>query len=180
MDQDSAFDFVVYCLITVRAADIRSLSGPEPMVADTFLPFGDDQETGASLATGWVAGEQGGAKRIVVGEHGGDGTVKVLSSGSALDGQPIDYTYTPGTHTDHVDFEEIASFEPFPDTPGDVSVATTSTSFGADLLVSSGVTDQVRRVELAAEGDDATSLTATSTETVRPSTVDRPARVGGD
>lgn len=181
LGRNNAFDFVTYCLLLVRQADIESLSGPEPIVTDTFTPFGADHDAGASLATGWVAGEEGGAKRIVLGELGGDGTVKVFSSGSALDGQPIDYTYTPGTHTEHVDFEEMASFEPFDGTAGDVHVATTSTSFGADLLVVGGPEgNEVRRYELARADDSATTLTASLLGVVPAPTGTRAATVGGD
>ena len=85
------------------------------------------------MATGWLTGALGGAERIVVGQLTGPGTVKVYSSGSALQGGPEIYLESAMQHTAVVDFTEAASFTPFGEASG-VRVATTSTTTGADLL----------------------------------------------
>ena len=97
------------------------------------MPFGDDYRGGVSLATGWLAGSLGGAERIVVSQLA-EGTVKVYSSGSALDGGPAMYLHSP-QHGHGAAFREIASFTPFDGAWG-TQVATTSTTSGANLLVS--------------------------------------------
>ena len=79
-----------------------------------FLAYDDTYTGGVSLATGWVAGAEGGAKSIITGQLGGDGTVRVWSAGSRLDGEPAMYTESPGHHSDAIDFAQIASFAPFP------------------------------------------------------------------
>src|SRR6516162_8461404 len=38
----------------------------QPVNTASFIPFGKDYRGGASLATGWLAGSLGGAKRIIV------------------------------------------------------------------------------------------------------------------
>jgi len=119
--------------------------GGEPVLTTEFAPFGDAYSGGVSLATGWLAGHLGGAERIVVGQLDG-GAVKVFSSGSALDGGPEMYLHSSAAHQ-HASFEEMAAFHPFGQSGG-VSVATTSTTDGADLLVSA----------LASGGGEATVL----------------------
>ena len=106
----------------------------EPVISAEFSPFGDDYKGGVSLATGWLAGVLGGAERIVVGQLDG-GTVKVFSSGSALDGGPVMYLHSAAAHP-QVAFGEMASLQPFGAGGRGLSVATTSTTEGADLLVS--------------------------------------------
>jgi len=101
----------------------------------SFTPFGKDYRGGVSLATGWLAGSLGGAKRIVVSKLADGGSVKIFSSGSALDGGPSLYLQSPEHHGHGAQFREIASFEPFGG-PGGTRVATTSTTTGANLLVS--------------------------------------------
>ena len=61
--------------------------------------------------------------------------MKVFSSGSALDGGPSLYLQSPVHHGHAAHFREIASFKPFDGAAG-ARVATTSTTTGADLLVS--------------------------------------------
>jgi FtsP/CotA-like multicopper oxidase with cupredoxin domain len=107
----------------------------EPVKTASFAPFGTDYRGGMSLATGWLAGSLGGAKRIVVSQHADRGSVKIFSSGSALDGGPALYLQSPLHHDHGTDFREIASFEPFDGSAG-TRVATTSTTTGAHLLVS--------------------------------------------
>ena len=120
----------------------------KPNLSAAFMPFGLDYKGGVSLATGWLAGTLGGTERIVVGQLAAPGAVKVFSSGSALQGGPAMYL-APADHSPIVGFSEMASFTPFDGEAG-VTVATTSTTHGADLLVS-GVsakdkTAQVRKV----------------------------------
>ena len=113
-----------------------------------------------SLATGWLGGTLGGAERIVVGQLAGPGQVKVFSSGSALQGGPAMYL-APADHSPIVGFGEMASFTPFDGGAG-VTVATTSTTHGANLLVS-GVSAkdkaaQVRKYELVRPSPQATNM----------------------
>ncbi|HCL61393.1 MAG TPA: hypothetical protein DIC31_02745, partial [Rhizobiales bacterium] len=91
-----------------------------------FMPFGLGYHGGLSVTTGWLTGALGGAKRIIVGQLTGPGTVKVYSSGSALQGGPKTYLESAMQQSPIVEFTEAASFEPFGGESG-VSVATTST-----------------------------------------------------
>ena len=120
------------------------VASPQPATTASFKPFGDDYRGGVSLATGWLAGNLGGAKRIVVGQLADGAQVKVYSSGSALDGGPSMYLHSPVHHGHGTKFREIASFTPFDGTAG-VRVATTSTTTGADLLVSGVSAPRCRR-----------------------------------
>src|SRR6202043_1699702 len=63
----------------------------QPVNTASFIPFGKDYRGGVSLATGWLAGSLGGAKRIIVSQLTDKGSVKIFSSGSALDGGPSLY-----------------------------------------------------------------------------------------
>ncbi|WP_454918102.1 multicopper oxidase family protein [Xanthobacter sediminis] len=150
-----------------------------PVVTAEFAPFGDDYRGGLSLATGWLAGDLGGAERIVVGQSDG-GAVKVFTSGSALDGGPPMYIHGADAHP-AVAFEEMASF--FPAGPGrrGVSVATTSTTSGADLLVAApGETGQaILRFDLVRPDATARVLEARRISEMR---VDgsSPVTLGGD
>src|SRR6185295_18111017 len=93
--------------------------GPgEPANTASFKPFGDAYQGGVSLATGWLAGRLGGAERIIVSQLADAGTVKVFSSGSALDGGPEMYLHSPVAHNHGADYREIASFNPFDGTAG--------------------------------------------------------------
>lgn len=105
-----------------------------PRRTAAFKPFGEGYAGGVSLATGWFAGEFGGAERIVAGQRDG-GAVKVFTSGSALDGGPSLYLHSPLEHGHDPEFREMAGFTPFAG-GGAVTVAATSTTTGADLLVS--------------------------------------------
>jgi hypothetical protein len=64
-------------------------------------------------STGWLAGSLGGAKRILVSQLAGSGTVKVYSSGSALDEGPAMYLRSPAQHGHGAEFREVASFSSF-------------------------------------------------------------------
>ena len=121
-----------------RRRSIRA-SRSDPTMTSQFLAYDESYTGGVSLSTGWVAGAEGGAKSIVTGQLAGDGTVRVWSSGSRLDGSPGMYLDSPNHHDEDVKFAQIASFAPFPGADPGVTVATTSTVYGADLLVA-GVT----------------------------------------
>ena len=160
-----------------------SPSGPlQPQTSATLKPFGDDYRSGVSLATGWLAGTLGGAKRIVVGQLGEAGTVKVYSSGSALDGGPSMYLHNPQHHAHAADFREIASFTPFNGKAG-TRVATTSTTEGAHLLVS-GASAQgnagIAKYDFQRADDSATTLRAVRLGDVTAVAGSQPATLGGD
>ena len=90
----------------------------QPVNTASFMPFGNDYRGGVSLATGWLAGTLGGAKRIVVSQLADNGAVKIFSSGSALDGGPSMYLQSPMQHDHGAHFREIASFKPFDGSAG--------------------------------------------------------------
>jgi FtsP/CotA-like multicopper oxidase with cupredoxin domain len=135
----------------------------KPINTATLSPFGSDYRGGVSLAAGWLTGSQGGAEAIAIGQLASPGAVKVYSSGSALEGGPEMYLKSMMAHNHNVDFKEAASFAPFGGGSG-VSVATTSTTIGADLLVSGVSADdnvvQVRKYQLVRPSPDAPMLDA--------------------
>jgi len=157
-----------------------------PRVTSDFLAFDASYAGGLSLSTGWVAaGALGGAQSIVVAQDAAPGTVKIFSSGSALDGQPTVYLESPDQHDTTVAFREIASFAPFDDAPSSgVRAATTSTTSGADLLVSgrdaAGTDVRVRRYALLRASPDATTLTPELLADVESSPGTVPSSLGGD
>jgi hypothetical protein len=69
------------------------------------------------------------------------------------------YLQSPNHHDTNVEFAQIASFAPIPGAKG-VTVATTSTTTGADLLVSAAgaVGPDVRKLGLVRSGPDAMTL----------------------
>jgi FtsP/CotA-like multicopper oxidase with cupredoxin domain len=155
----------------------------QPVNTTSFLPFGNTYRGGVSLATGWLAGSLGGAKRIVVSQLADGGSVKVFSSGSALDGGPSLYLQSPLHHDHGAQFREIASFKPF-DASAGVRVATTSTTTGANLLVSgvaTGGTDaSVFKYELVRLSPQSTTLQAVRLGQVWSGKGSQPAILGGD
>jgi FtsP/CotA-like multicopper oxidase with cupredoxin domain len=154
----------------------------QPANTASFVPFGSDYRGGVSLATGWLAGTLGGAKRIVISQLEDGGTVKVYSSGSALDGGPALYLESPSHHGHGATFREIASFRPFPGTSG-ARVATTSTTSGANLLVSGVAQDtgtSVLKFELVRPNAQAPTLDAVRLGQVYAGTGSQPAAIGGD
>lgn len=108
----------------------------------SFYPFGKAYSGGVSLSTGWIAGSLGGAKSIIASQLAGGGAVKIFSSGSALDGGPSIYIGSCRCGKD-AGFRETASFNPFTESGG-TRVATTSTTTGADLLVSGSTHGQTQ------------------------------------
>ena len=154
----------------------------KPVVTNSFMPFGMGYRGGLSLATGWLTGPLGGAETIVVGQSTGPGEVKVYSSGSRLQGGPSVYLAS-AEHSPVAAFSEIANFKPFDEASG-VSVATTSTTTGSNLLVS-GIapedkTAQIRKFEFIRLDQDATTLQARQLSTVGSAQGSQPARLGGD
>jgi hypothetical protein len=146
------------------------------------MPFGMDYRGGLSLATGWLTGPLGGAETIVTGQLAGPGEVKVYSSGSRLDGGPQIYL-ARADHPPIATFNEIASFRPFDGGAG-VSVATTSTTMGGDLLVSglaAGSTDaQVRKFQFVRAYPEAVRLDAKELGTVASAASAGLSALGGD
>jgi len=170
---------------TAGGVTVHGHSGGSHQPTNTagFLPFGESYRGGISLATGWLAGSLGGAERIVVSQLTGPGAVKVYSSGSALHGGPAMYLDSSMEHGHRVDFAEIASFNPFGGATG-VSVATTSTISGADLLVS-GVspqdgTVQVLKYQLVRTKADAVTLQAVPLGKIASAAGALPYVLGGD
>jgi hypothetical protein len=155
----------------------------QPTNTAAFLPFGDTYRGGVSLATGWLAGSLGGARRIVVSQLAGTGAVKVYSSGSALQGGPVMYLDSAMEHSPSVDFAEIASFQPFGEASG-VNVAATSTVYGADLLVSGtspqDKTVQVLKYQFVRAKPDAVALEAVPLGKVASAAGSLPVTLGGD
>ncbi len=143
-------------------------TGGGPVMTSEFLAYDEGYTGGVGLSTGWVAGAEGGAKSVVTSQLGGEGTVRVWSTGSRLDGAPQMYVMSPHDHDSHVDFAEIGSFSPF---PGGASVATSSTTVGADLLVSGTTADgktEVRKYFLARPNPEATTLSPKLLTTLSP------------
>src|SRR6516164_3698586 len=155
----------------------------EPVNTASFMPFGKEYRGGVSLATGWLAGSLGGAKRIIVGQLADKGSVKVFSSGSALDVGPSLYLQSPLHHDHGASFREIAAFEPFDGSAG-TRVATTSTTTGANLLVSGvaagGADASVLKYEFVRPNAQATMLQAVRLGQVWSAKASQPASLGGD
>jgi hypothetical protein len=155
----------------------------QPANTATFVPFGNDYRGGVSLATGWLAAFLGGAEAIVVGQLTAPGGVKVYSSGSALQGGPKMYLHSAMEHNHSVDYYEIANFSPFGGKSG-VNVATTSTTSGADLLVSGISTEdntvEVLKYQLVRPTGDASALEAESVGKLSSMEGTLPSALGGD
>jgi FtsP/CotA-like multicopper oxidase with cupredoxin domain len=154
----------------------------QPVNTTSFIPFGKEYRGGVSLATGWLAGSLGGAKRIIVSQLADRGSVKIFSSGSALDGGPPLYLHSPLHHDHGAHFREIASFEPFGS--AGTRVATTSTTTGANLLVSgiaAGSTDaSVLKYEFVRPSPQSTTLQAVRLGQVWSGKASQAAILGGD
>jgi hypothetical protein len=169
---------------SASTATPKQCPGPkEAAVTAAFMPFGLGYTGGVSLTTGWLTGPQGGARAIVVGQLSDPGGVKVYSSGSMLQGGPRGYLQSFSAHSVPPVFTDIARFTPFEDVSG-VRVATTSTTIGADLLVS-GIsrTDRsvkVRKYQLFKPAADASVLEAKEIGEVSSMTGAFPNALGGD
>ncbi len=147
----------------------------------SFMPFGANYRGSMSIATGWLAGSYGGAEAIAAGQPSGPGTVKVFSTGTALQGNPPMYLRSAMMHEMASSFSQIASFEPFAGASG-VRVATTSTTIGADLLASGtrGGTVQIEKFRLTRSNPQARALTATRVHAIWSGMGTAPAVLGGD
>jgi hypothetical protein len=163
--------------------DTQAARIDQPVNTTSFIPFGKDYRGGVSLATGWLAGSLGGAKRIIVSQLANGSSVKIFSSGSALDGGPPLYLQSPLHHDHGAHFREIASFEPFAGAAG-TRVATTSTTTGANLLVSgvaAGGTDaSVLKYEFVRPNPQSATLQAVRVGQVWSGKGSQPASLGGD
>jgi FtsP/CotA-like multicopper oxidase with cupredoxin domain len=161
----------------------KQCPGPkEAQLTSAFMPFGLGYTSGVSLATGWLTGPWGGAETIIVGQLSGPGTVKVYSSGSSLQGGPRVYLQS-AVHTTAPIFTDIAEFRPFNQSSG-VRVGATSTTIGADLLLSgTSQTDRAVRVvkyQLMKPSPDATTLVARQINEVGAIAGAFPGVLGGD
>jgi hypothetical protein len=173
--------------LNARPVDVavkNQCPGPkEAAVTAAFMPFGIGYSGGVSLATGWVTGSLGGAEAIIVGQLSGPGTVKVYSSGSALQGGPKVYLQSAAVHTPVPIFTDIAQFKPFDQASG-VRVATTSTTVGADLLLSGASptdrTVRVRKYQLVKPTAEADTLVAKQINEIGSITGAFPGVLGGD
>lgn len=179
--QIKVFAYSLFKPIGAKIASAEACPPPgDPIMSSAFMPFGTDYRGGVSLATGWFTGAIGGAERIAVGQRDGSG-VKIYGSGSALDGGPAIYLHSPATHQS-VKFTETASFEPFAGSKG-VTVAATSTTTGADLLVSGvvgGTTAEVRKYQFVRPTPKATMLEARRLSDVASAPSGAPNALGGD
>jgi len=160
-------------------------TAPVPVLTSEFMAFDPSYMGGVSLTTGWVAGAEGGAQSIILGMLGAPGTVRTFSAGSALDAGPALYLLSPSDHSEHVTFAQTSEFTPFAGSAaGGVRVATTSTVYGADLLVSGlsadGTLAEVRIYSLSRANKTATTLTPTLLRLVASIPGSRLASVGGD
>ena len=101
---------------------------------------------------------------VVVGQLAAPGEVRAYSTGSFLDGFPEMYNETPSHHLGPVSFQPVVKFTPFEAGQG-VSVATTSTIAGADILVSGRAGDkgpnEVRKYKVARPKPKVAKLSAT-------------------
>ena len=148
-----------------------------------FTPFGPNYRGGVSLATGWLYGQYGGAKRIIVSQLADAGAVKIYSTGSALEAGPALELQSPVEHGELPTFDEVYSFEPF-DGAGGVRVATTSTTTGANLLVS-GVPNadksaKVLKFDFVRPTEDASTVIAKKLGEVYQASGSAALLVGGD
>lgn len=171
-----------YSLMTPIGAPPAWPNNPgTPHMDASFAPFGADYAGSMSVATGWLAGSYGGAEAIAVGRLTGAGTVKVYSTGTALEGNPKMYLHSAMMHELASNFSEIASFDPFAGASS-VRVATTSTTIGADLLASgvSGGSVRVEKFRLTRSSPQAHLLTATPVHAVQSAAGTVPAVIGGD
>jgi FtsP/CotA-like multicopper oxidase with cupredoxin domain len=143
-----------------------------PATTADFMAFDPSYTGGVSLAAGWVAGAEGGAQSVVTGQLGADGTVRVWSTGSRLDGQPAMYLESPNHEMGNLQFAQIAELKPFSGGPPGTGtlVATTSTTTGADLLVSGTgpAGAEVRKYALARPDPAARTLAPTLLTTLPP------------
>lgn len=155
----------------------------QPVNTSTFMPFDWGYRGGVSLATGWLAGAEGGAKRIIVGQLADEGQVEVYGTGTRLDGGPALYLRNPVEHGRGAAFRQMAKFRPFGG-PGGVRVASTSTTSGAHLLVSGmtapGGENGVVKYELVRSSPLGSTMELRRLGQVYSNKARQPALLGGD
>ena len=181
--QVRVFAFPLLKPVGAGQGGLQAAGAEQPKFTSSFIPFGQDYRGGVSLATGWLAGSLGGAKRIVVGQLAEGGSVKIYSSGSSLDGGPALYLQSPLHHGYGARFREIAAFAPYEGSAG-TRVATTSTTRGADLLVSGvvpgGTEASVLKYNFVRPNAQATRLEAVRLGQVWSGKGSQPAILAGD
>jgi FtsP/CotA-like multicopper oxidase with cupredoxin domain len=171
-----------YSLMTPIGAPPAWPNNPgTPHVDAAFMPFGSSYAGPISIATGWLAGSYGGAEAIAASQLSGAGTVKLFSTGTALQGNPTMYLHSAMMHEMNSKFSQIASFNPFAGASA-VRVATTSTTIGADLLVSGapGGKIQLEKYLFTRVSPQATSLTAKPIHSIWSAPGTSPPVLGGD
>jgi hypothetical protein len=171
-----------YSLMTPIGAPPAWPNNPgTPHVDAAFTPFGEGYRGPVSIATGWLAGQYGGAEAIAIGQLGGAGMVKVFSTTTTLQGAPKMYLHSAMMHELASNFSAIASFKPFPGASS-VRVATTSTTVGADLLASggSGNSQTIQKYRLKWPNHNDRQLTPTAVHAVWSGAGTAPAILGGD
>jgi FtsP/CotA-like multicopper oxidase with cupredoxin domain len=147
-----------YPLLTVAKGTHHhggSHGGDGPHLVTEFTAF-DDYDGPISLTTGWIAANEGGAESIIAGQRRGQGVVRSFSSGSQLTGQSGMYVES-FEHQMSVEFAPTMTFRPF---GSGVTVATTSTTTGAKVLVfgSQGGTSAMKSFNVERSPQDPTSL----------------------
>ena len=105
----------------------------------------------------------------------------MFSTGSALQGGPKDELKSPVEHGEPPQYAEDFSFVPFDGQSG-VRVATTSTTMGADLLVSGTQRDtaKILKFEIAPPDETSNKLHAVQTNEVFSIAGSAPLVIGGD
>lgn len=132
-------------------------------MASSFLAFEESYRGGVSIATGWVAGQDGGFSRIVAGKSSGSSEVSVWTTGSRMEGHPELYVMPVTGHSDMATYAQAARFEAFPGATTGVDVTTSATPRGADLVVAgrSGGAAAVAAFDLRRPTAKATQWSAT-------------------
>jgi FtsP/CotA-like multicopper oxidase with cupredoxin domain len=171
-----------YSLMTPIGAPPAWPNNPgTPQIDASFAPFGAGYRGPISIAAGWLAGSYGGPEAIAAAQLSGAATVKVFSTGTALQGNPTMYLHSAMMYDSTANFSEIASFAPFAGA-GAARVATTSTTIGADLLVSgnSGGNVRIEKYRLTRSSPQANALTPIPVHAVWSTDGTAPLMLGGD
>ncbi len=115
---------------------VTSTGANLPEMVASFRPFPRTFRGGLRVATGWVAGLEGGFSRIIVGQESGGNKVAVFTSGSMLNGHPQMYVTGEDIegHSHSTEFYKAAEFATIQGAKG-VDVATSANPTSADLIV---------------------------------------------
>ncbi|TEX50956.1 MAG: hypothetical protein B7C55_08100 [Actinomycetales bacterium mxb001] len=103
--------------------------------AGSFLAFESSYRGGVSIATGWVAGREGGFSRIIAGKSSGSSEVSVWTSGSKQEGHPTMYVEPLHSHEADVEYIRALKFAAFPGSTAGIDVTTAASPRSADLVV---------------------------------------------